>query len=172
MNNRKKIATGLAGLLLITGAGLAGTMANWRTAESAPIGTINTGNLGVTVGVDGWTVDGRTYSSLNEITFVPGLEASTRIQGNVIVDGLSIDDIRIVSSELGDLETNEYGYIIRPNGTPSQLQVRLEESTGPDANGAYSVPLTVRFERSETPGMYDNATNFNLGHVTITVEQR
>jgi len=180
-NLKKTVAAGVIGVTIL--AGTAGTFATWQHSDAVQAGTINTGDLSVTLRTVGtWTSDmnGRRYPSLSDVIFVPGEQVRTPLRGQVEATGLTLNDVTLTSSTRGDLAINEAGYLLREDGTPSQLRFELRQWFYTNGNQPawmgqdnVQIQLIVALDRAAELGMYENGIeNFDLGEITATVTQR
>jgi len=175
-NIKKTIATALVGAALLGGVGA--TYANWQVSDSAPIGTIKTGNM--TVGVD----DARTWSAISmpgwgqlgaidlaDYYLVPGimLRGSFPVSADLVGQHLTAT----ASFGLDSMTVAEDG-VVWYNNKPTNISVRV---LGPDVQLSDTVGIDrdllveVEFARTATNNSDDMDVVANLGSLTLTVTQ-
>jgi len=175
-NLNKTVAAGVLGVALL--AGTAGTFATWQNDASVPAGTIVTGNMDVALEwANTWyirTPNGNipAGADLSTHPLIPGQSAYRNLRIIEDLTGLTINDVTL-KTEWGSLNLDKDGYLLRADGTRSQLRFTIITKSDVNDWMFRNPELNVIFERSSDYGMYEEGIdNLNLGDIVVTITQK
>ena len=185
-NQKKTIAAGVLGVALL--AGTAQTFATWQDSATAPIGTIQTGSMSVSVAKGSWSLEldgnqtAKAVKDISKVALVPGntlvgsflvtpelvgqdLRAELRFglaaEGETKLDARYVEakDAWVVTD--GDEDTN---ITVTFEGLKNEVRPTTKPGT---------VTVRVNFERNELNGdaKYDSKVTANLGNLEVVLTQ-
>jgi alternate signal-mediated exported protein len=171
MNKMTKgaLATGL-GVALLVGGG--GTLAVWNASDTAPAGTIKSGDLNLTAGKGEWTslhsaipIDLATYKVVpgDLLTFTQKVQVN--LEGDLMQADLTVTDpgagfapLIVSATKLTDDKTN------------TQVVGPLTPALNAKTEGAYTAKVTVEFPEATDERIATDKTA-DLGLLAFTLRQ-
>lgn len=184
-NLKKTIAAGVLGVALL--AGTAQTFATWQDSAVAPIGTIQTGSMSVSVGKGSWSLEldrnqtAKWVKDISKVSLVPG---NTLVGNFQVTPTLVGQDLRaelrfgLAEGENGPkLDAREDGdvWIVTDGGKDTNITVSFEglkDEVRPNTKPG-TVTVLINFERNELGGNanYDSNAIANLGNLEVVLTQ-
>lgn len=164
-----------AGAALMLGGG--GTYAYWSTQTALSSGTVQSGNLDLSLGTGTWSLKGvlgavQPVTNLANVRIVPGdvLTLTQPLDVTLVGDTIAADLKAQVGSTFttGALGSNlDVALTVSSYGTPSGTNTyRLTQAN----NGAATATLTITFKPSTT-GQVGASQSVNLNDISFTLTQ-